>query len=111
MSVALLAFAALMATVVVVATRTHHTVYSYTIDKGTGEAITQGATVAHPLPTELNVKVGDTLKVTNNDVIAHTYTFLVLRPGETGSYTFHRAGSFTASCTVSGHSTVTITVT
>jgi plastocyanin len=86
-------------------------VYSYTITKGTAAAVAAGSEVENPLPSELNVKVGDTLEVTNHDVATHTYTFLVLRAGETGRYTFKRTGVFEATCTVKGHETVMITVT
>jgi len=89
---------------------THH-VYSYTISKGTAAAVAAGNDVANPLPSELNVEVGDTLEVTNNDIATHSYTFLVLRPGETGRYTFKRTGVFEATCTVKGLETVIITVT
>lgn len=91
--------------------RPSHHVYSYTITKGTAAAVAAGSAVENPLPSELDVKVGDTLEVTNHDVATHTYTFLVLRPGETGRYTFKRTGTFEATCTVKGHSTVIITVT
>ena len=96
--------------VVVLMGRPSHHVYSYTITKGTAAAVVAGNDVANPLPSDLNVKVGDTLEVTNNDVATHTYTFLVLRPGETGRYTFKRTGIFEATCTVTGHETVIITV-
>ena len=85
--------------------------YSYTITKGTAAAVAAGSEVENPLPSELNVKIGDTLEVTNHDVATHTYTFLVLRAGETGRYTFKRTGVFEATCTVKGHETVMITVT
>lgn len=88
-----------------------HQVYSYTITKGTAAAVAAGSAVENPLPSDLKVKVGDTLEVTNNDVATHTYTFLVLRPGETGQYTFKRTGIFEATCTVKGHETLIITVT
>ena len=91
--------------------RPSHHLYSYTITKGTAAAVAAGIAVEDPLPSELNVEVGDTLEVTNNDIATHTYTFLVLRPGETGRYTFKRTGIFEATCTVKGHETVIITVT
>jgi plastocyanin len=96
--------------VVVLMGRPSHHVYSYTITKGTAAAVAAGSAVENPLPSELNVEVGDTLEVTNNDVATHTYTFLVLRPGETGRYTFKRTGRFEATCTVMGRETI-ITVT
>ena len=97
--------------VIVLIGRPSHHVYSYTITKGTAAAVAAGSEVENPLPSELKVKVGDTLEVTNHDVATHTYTFLVLRAGETGRYTFKRTGVFEATCTVKGHETVIITVT
>jgi plastocyanin len=67
--------------VVVLMVRPSHQVYSYTITKGTAAAVAAGSAVENPLPSDLKVKVGDTLEVTNNDIATHTYTFLVLRPG------------------------------
>ena len=84
--------------------------YSYVIAPGTQAALDKGEKVPNQLPVTLELHVGDTLEVTNNDSVAHTYTFLILRPGETGRYTFHNPGVFTASCTVGDHKEVTITV-
>lgn len=84
--------------------------YSYVISPGTQAALDKGEKVPNQLPITLDLKVGDTLEVTNNDSVAHTYTFLILRPGEMGRYTFHNPGVFTASCTVGDHKEVTITV-
>jgi hypothetical protein len=94
----------------VVLIRPNPTTYRYTIAKGTQAATEAGQTVANPLPTNLTVKVGDSIEVTNNDDAPHTYTFLVLRPGETGRYTFHNKGVFAGACTVGDHKDVTITV-
>ena len=85
--------------------------YRYSIAPGTQAAIAQGIEVPNPLPTELNLKVGDSIEVTNNDDATHTYTFLILRPGEVGRYTFHNAGNFTTECTVGEHTSVSIIVT
>lgn len=98
------------ALVVALMTRQSHDTFSFTIANGTRAALDMGQVPASQLPTQLSVRVGDTLEVTNNDVVTHTYTFLVLKPGETGRYTFRNSGSFTASCTVGEHSSVTINV-
>lgn len=90
--------------------RPNPTTYRFTIAKGTQAATESGQVVANPLPKKLTVKVGDSIEVTNHDVAAHTYTFLVLRPGETGRYTFHNKGVFTGTCTVGDHKDVSITV-
>jgi len=96
--------------ILVVLLRPSSTTYSYVISPGTQEALNKGEKVPNQLPLNLDLQVGDTLEVTNNDSVAHTYTFLILRPGETGRYTFHNAGVFTAACTVGEHEEVTITV-
>lgn len=96
--------------ILVVMLRPTSTTYSYVISPGTQEALSKGEKVPNQLPTRLDLKVGDTLEVTNKDSVAHTYTFLILRPGETGRYTFHNAGTFTAACTVGDHTEVTIAV-
>ena len=86
------------------------TTYRFTIANGTRAAMDEGQTVTNPLPTALTAKVGDSVEVVNNDVAPHTYTFLVLRPGETGRYTFRNSGVFTGTCTVGDHTEVSITV-
>lgn len=86
-------------------------VYEYTIPKGTAAEQKRGVEVKNLPPAGLLLKVNDSIKITNNDVVAHTYSFLVLRPGETGQYTFRNKGVFVGSCTVGSHPQVTITVT
>ena len=86
-------------------------VYEYTIPKGTAAEQARGVTVKNLPPAGLALQVNDSIKITNNDVVAHTYSFLVLRPGETGQYTFKNKGVFVGACTVGTHPNVTITVT
>lgn len=86
-------------------------VYEYTIPRGTAAEQKRGVEVKNLPPAGLLLKVNDSIKITNNDVVAHTYSFLVLRPGETGQYTFRNKGVFVGSCTVGNHPQVTITVT
>jgi hypothetical protein len=86
------------------------TTYRFTIANGTRATMDAGQTVANPLPPALTVKVGDSIEVINNDTAPHTYAFLVLRPGETGRYTFRNSGVFTGACTVGDHKDVSITV-
>ena len=99
-----------MVVILVIMLKPSSTTYSFVISPGTQAALANGETVPNQLPITLQLSVGDTLEVTNNDSVAHTYTFLILRPGETGRYTFHNPGEFTASCTVGDHKEVTITV-
>ncbi|MGA0862527.1 MAG: hypothetical protein ACO3RB_01405 [Ilumatobacteraceae bacterium] len=94
-----------------VATRDPAMVHSFTIDAGTQALLDAGKEVPNPPPLTLDVELGDTLEVTNNDSSVHTYAFLVLRPGETGRYTFRNRGVFSGQCTASDHGETTITVT
>jgi plastocyanin len=86
-------------------------VYSYVIDEGTKELLEQGLTPPNQPPTDLNLRVGDTLEVINRDVSVHSYSFITVRPGETGRYTFKTPGTYIGACTIGEHTSVTITVT
>jgi plastocyanin len=86
------------------------TTLRYVITSGTRAALNEGKAVPNALPSSLALKVGDTLEIVNEDSEAHTYAFLVLRPGETARYTFRQVGTFTGECTVNDHDEVTITV-
>jgi plastocyanin len=94
-----------------VLTRNTPQTQSFTIAEGTRAAIVAGKTPENALPSSLSLNVGDTLEITNNDTEAHTYAFIVLRPGETSRHTFRQAGVFIGACTVNDHEEVTITVT
>jgi plastocyanin len=83
---------------------------SFIITEGTRAALVAGKTPENALPSSLSLKVGDTLEITNEDSEAHTYAFIVLRPGETARHTFRQAGVFIGACTVNDHEEVTITV-
>jgi plastocyanin len=87
------------------------TTYSFTIEEGTKDLIEAGITPENQPPTDLNIKVGDTLEVVNNDSAVHSYSFITVRPGETGSYTFKTPGTYVGACTVGVHTSVTIVVT
>jgi hypothetical protein len=92
------------------ATQPNPNTYRYVISPGTQLATERGLVVTNPLPPSLTVNVGDSIEVVNNDSAPHTYSFLVLRPGETGRYTFRNIGVFTGACTVGDHTDVSITV-
>ena len=87
------------------------TVHEWTIPDGTSARQEKGVDVPNLPPAGLALRVNDTIRITNNDTVAHTYSFLVLRPGETGEYTFRNKGVFVGDCTVGLHPQVTITVT
>ena len=85
--------------------------YSFVIEAGTKELLDTGQTPPNQPPTDLFVKVGDTLEVVNQDNAVHSYSFITVRPGETGSYTFKTPGTYIGACTIGSHTSVTITVT
>ena len=84
--------------------------YEYTIPRGTDAEQKRGVDVKNLPPGTLSLHVNDTIRITNNDVVPHTYSFLVLRPGETGQYKFRNKGVFVGACTVGLHPQVTISV-
>ena len=86
------------------------TTYEWTIPEGTSARQGKGVDVPNLPPAGLALRVNDSIRITNNDSVAHTYSFLVLRPGETGEYTFRNKGVFVGACTVGLHPQVTITV-
>ena len=95
----------------VVLTRDTPVTQRFFITEGTRAALAAGNVPENALPSSLSLNVGDTLEITNNDTEAHTYAFIVLRPGETSRHTFRQAGVFIGACTVNDHEEVTITVT
>ena len=95
----------------VVLTRDTPSTQRFVITEGTRAALAVGNIPENALPSSLTLQVGDTLEITNNDTEAHTYAFIVLRPGETSRHTFRQAGVFIGACTVNDHEEVTITVT
>ena len=95
----------------VVLTRDTPVTQRFIITEGTRAALAAGNVPENALPSSLSLNVGDTLEITNEDSEAHTYAFIVLRPGETARHTFRQAGVFIGACTVNDHEEVTITVT
>jgi plastocyanin len=84
--------------------------YSYVIPAGAAEMAEADQVALGGPPSSLELRVGDTIEVRNADSITHTYSFLVLAPGETGRYTFTTVGSFSGECTFVAHETVSIIV-
>ena len=71
-------------------------------------------------PSSLTIKVGTTIKVTNNDQTVHTWTSTAgpvgwnsgdLNPGASFSFTFNTAGSYSYECAIHTFMTGTIMVT
>lgn len=73
--------------------------YDFTIPAGTGVLIDSGARPA-VFPTELDVRVGETIRIVNDDDRGHTMgTFYVL-PNSTLTYRFAAEGVFEGDCTI-----------
>ena len=77
----------------------------------------QFLTTTSYIPDTVSVKVGTTVKWTNNDNVAHTATSANnlwdtgnIEPGATGSYTFQSAGTFPYYCIYHAGMVGTITV-
>ncbi|MEY4164741.1 MAG: hypothetical protein RLZ84_990 [Actinomycetota bacterium] len=109
-AVMVLAFGAIIATMLL-RNETSGTNYYYVIVAGTQDRLDQGRTPERELPVSLSMKVGDSLEVKNEDRVAHSYSFLTIRPGETVKYTFKTRGEFIGACTVGLHKSVTVSVT
>jgi hypothetical protein len=101
----------LLVVVVLVAGRDTSVTHRFVIPPGTRDLLEKGVEPPGMPPDRLRVSVGDTLEIVNNDSVAHTYGFMVMKPGETSTYTFRRAGEFQGACTVALHSAVVISVT
>ena len=86
-------------------------VYSYIIEDGTKVLLDKGEILPNQPPTDLTLNVGDTLEVINRDSAVHSYSFITVRPGETGTYTFKTPGTYVGACTIGAHTSVTIVVT
>lgn len=84
--------------------------YTYVIPPGARSKQESGLPDGSNLPTYLELRVGDTIAIENQDSANHIYSFLVMKPGETVQYTFRTKGVFVGECSVGGHRSVTVRV-
>lgn len=83
--------------------------YEYVIPSGTGAMLDSGARPA-VFPTSLDVKVGETIRIVNNDDRGHTMgTFYVLA-NSTLAYRFTTAGTFIGDCSLNPGEEFVLTV-
>ena len=73
------------------------TTFAVVIPPGTGEAIDAGEPV-DAVPSVIELKVGDTLEIVNNDTRPHVLGPWTVLPGEEVTYTFDQAEDFSAAC-------------
>lgn len=72
--------------------------YDYLIPKGTADLIALGEDPGI-MPTSLDVRVGETIRIVNDDIVGHTVgTFYVL-PGTTLAHRFAEPGVYEGECT------------
>lgn len=85
--------------------RTH----SFVVPAGTGERLDRGENV-EIVPRTLEVKVGDSLIIRNEDSRTHTVGPVVVRAGETAEQNFTRPGVVEGECTVHPEDKFTIRI-
>lgn len=71
--------------------------FAVVIPAGTGEAIDAGEPV-DAVPAVIELNVGDTLEIVNNDTRPHVLGPWTVLPGEEVTYTFDQAEDFSAAC-------------
>ncbi|RIK08324.1 MAG: hypothetical protein DCC49_08950 [Acidobacteria bacterium] len=84
-------------------------IHSFVVPAGTGERLDRGE-VIEIVPRTLDVKVGDTLIIRNEDSRTHTVGPVVVRAGETAEQNFTRAGVVEGECTVHPEDKFTIRI-
>lgn len=84
---------------------------TYVIPSGTAARMEAGVRVDDVIPEYLELVVGDTIVVENQDNTTHRFGPIVVRAGETTEVKFYEAGRYQGACTVGDHDTVTIQVT
>ena len=73
--------------------------YDYLIPQGTGERIRAGEDV-EILPAELDVNVGETIRIVNEDDEGHFVGIFYVGAGETVTQRFSSPGEYTGQCTI-----------
>ena len=83
--------------------------YDYVIPVGTGERIDAGERI-DILPAELQVTVGESIRITNEDTRGHVVGVFYVGAGETLTQSFTAPGVLTGECTVHSSGVFTLTV-
>ncbi len=73
--------------------------YEYVIPEGTGKLIDAGEAISI-IPAELQVHVGESIRIVNNDERGHIVGIFFVGPGETLSQSFTSAGTLSGGCTI-----------
>jgi hypothetical protein len=83
---------------------------TFVVPAGTGDDIADGKEV-DLMPPEVDLQVGDTIVVRNDDAATATVGPFTVRPGETLQQTFRSPMTLVGECTLSGTGEVKIVVT
>jgi plastocyanin len=83
--------------------------YSYVIPEGTAERIAGGEPIAI-LPAALDVRVGETIRIVNNDTEGHFVGIFFVGAGETVTQRFASPGEFAGECSVHPSGRLILTV-
>ena len=84
-------------------------VHRFVIPAGTGERVDRGEAV-DVMPSRLEIDVGDTVEIVNDDDRGHNVGLFFVGEGETVSQTFPSAAEFSDVCSVSATGEFTIVV-
>ena len=83
--------------------------YDYVIPSGTGDRIDSGERI-DILPAELEVRVGETIRITNRDDRGHGVGVFYVGAGETLTQSFTAPGVLSGECTVHSSGVFTLSV-
>ena len=83
--------------------------YDFVIPVGTGERIDAGERI-DILPAKLQVTVGESIRITNDDSRGHVVGVFYVGAGETLTQSFTAPGVLTGECTVHSSGVFTLTV-
>ena len=83
--------------------------YDYVIPSGTGDRIDAGERI-DILPAELQVTVGETIRITNDDTRGHVVGVFYVGAGETLTQSFTAPGVLSGECTVHSSGVFTLSV-
>jgi hypothetical protein len=73
--------------------------YEYIIPQGTGDRIDAGEAISI-IPADLDVRVGESIRIVNNDERGHVVGAFFVGPGETMSQAFASPGTLSGGCTI-----------
>jgi hypothetical protein len=83
--------------------------YNYVIPDGTGDRIRAGEDVSI-LPKQLDVAVGETIRIVNEDGEGHFVGIFYVGADETVTQRFSSPGEYTGQCTIHPSGTLTLRV-